>query len=107
MFIESQEDEKLEVLEPELKNRDSDFVISEVSKEFITTLPVRLRSSVYGVAAVKPLASWLFIGKQTEPLVSSDNNKLLFFTLHDEFIVEFDPGGRTHLSSLFSAFIVL
>lgn len=78
VFIDSQEDEKLQVLEPELKIHCSDFIVSEASEEFVIhTASVRLRSTVYGVAAVRTFASWLFVGKQSEQPVSAINNQPL------------------------------
>ena len=106
-FVDSQEDDKLEVLEPELKNRDSDFVVSVASQEFITALPVRLRSSVYDVAAVRPFAPRLFVGKQTEQPDFTVNHPLQFFDLHDECIVDFDPSGITGSCMLFFFFKAL
>jgi len=108
VLVASEEDGYVKVLEPALKNCESVFDVTEASEDFIIhTTPVRLRSVVYGVTAVKPLASWLFVGKQIEQLVSTFNNGLPFFKLHDESIVDFDPGGRTHLSSIFSVRIFL
>lgn len=107
MFVDSQEDEKLEVLEPELKNRCSDFVVSEASQDFIADLPVRLSSAVYGVAATRPSSLSLFVGKQSEQLASSINIQFQFLTLHDESIVDFDPGGRISSCLMFSVFTIL
>lgn len=108
VFVASEENGYVKVLEPELKIRNSVYGFSKASEHFIThATPVRLRSAVYGVAAVRPFASWLFVGKQPEHLVSSDNYQLPFFKLHDESIVDFDPGGKTHSSSLFSVCIFL
>jgi len=102
VLVVHEDDEKLQVLEPELKNRCSDFVVSEASEDFVIhTAPVRLRSAVYGAAALRPFASWLFVGKQHEQLVFTVNNQLRVFELHDESIVVFDPGGRFGLCSLF------
>lgn len=108
VFIYSQEEEKLQVLEHELKIHCSDFIVSEASEEFVIhTAPMRLRSIVYDVAAVRPFASWLFVGKQAEQLVFAVNNQLRVFDLHDESIVVFDPGGRYGLCSLFFVFKAL
>jgi hypothetical protein len=74
VFVDSQEDEKLDVLEPDLENRSSDFVVSEAPEVLIDTLPVRSCSSVYGVAAVRLFASWLFVEKQSSHPVSAINN---------------------------------
>jgi hypothetical protein len=102
VLVVHEDDEKLQVLEPELKNRCSDFVVSEASEDFVIhTAPVRLRSAVYGGAALRPFASWLFVGKQPEQPVFTVNNQLRVFELHDESIVVFDPGGRFGLCSLF------
>ena len=108
VFIDSQEDEKLQVLEPQLKIHCSDFIVSEVSEEFVIhTAPMRLRSTVYDVTAVRLFASWLFIGKQAEQLVFAVKNQLRVFELHDESIVVFDPRGRFGLCSLFFVFKAL
>jgi hypothetical protein len=107
VLVDSQEDEKLDVLESALENRSSDFVVSEAPEVLIDTLPVRSCSSVYGVAAVRLFASWLFVEKQSSHPVSAINNQVQFFQLHDEFIVDFDPGGSIFSRSLFSVFPVL
>jgi hypothetical protein len=82
----------------QIKNR---FVVPEAfarSEDFaINTLPVRLCGSVYGISAARSFASWLFVGKQTESLVSSDKQSIFVFKIHDESIVAFDPGGRARL----------
>lgn len=102
-----QDDEKQKVLESQLQNRDSEFVHFEAPEVLVTVLPVRLCSTVYGVAASRSLALWFFAGKQTEPIVSAVNNQVWSFQLHDESIVDFDPGGRVFFCSLFSVLIVL
>jgi hypothetical protein len=57
VFVASEEDGYVKVLEPELKIRNSVYGFSEASEHFITHAhPVRLRSVVYGVAAVRPFA---------------------------------------------------
>jgi hypothetical protein len=67
----------------------------EASEHFIThATPVRLRSSAYGVTAVRPFTLWLFVQKQGEQLALAVNNQLRVFKLHDESIIDFDPGGR-------------
>jgi len=38
---------------------------------------VRLCSIVYGVATVRPLSYWFFVGKYLEQLVSTVNNQLV------------------------------
>jgi hypothetical protein len=68
---------------------------------------VRLRSSVYGVTAVRPSALSLFVGKQTETIASAVDNKIRSFQLHDESIVDFDPSGSVGSCSFFSVFKVL
>jgi len=70
-------------------------------------LLVRLCSVVYVVAVVRLFASWLFVGKQSEQPVSAINNQPRFLKLHDESIVDFNPGGRIGSCSLFSVFKVL
>jgi hypothetical protein len=110
------EDDKAKNLETELviseaiKKVKNQFVVPEAfvkSEDFvIDTLPVRSCSSVYGVASVKPLSSWFFIGQQTEPIASDVDNEVRFFQLHDEFIVDFDPGGISSCS-LFYVYKVL
>jgi hypothetical protein len=104
VFVASEEDDYVKVLESALKNRNStDFAVSEAPEDFvIDTLPARICGSVYGVATMRSFASWLFVEKQTAPLVSSDINQLPFFELHDESIIEFDPGGEASSPSLFS-----
>jgi len=55
VFVDSQGDEKLQVLEPDLKNRYSDLVVYEALEIFvINTIPVRLCSTIYGVAVARP-----------------------------------------------------
>jgi hypothetical protein len=106
-FLVSQKDKEL-MVESSVNNRNSTgFVVSEVSEVLIDTLPVRLWSSVYSVVAVRPFASWLFVGKQTEQLVSTFNNRLWFFELHDESIIEFDPGGGASSCLMLFVFTVL
>jgi hypothetical protein len=64
VYVAFGEDDYVKVLEPTLKNCDSVFDVTEASEQFIThTIPVRLRSSVYCVAAARPSAWWLFVGK--------------------------------------------
>jgi len=107
VFVDSQEDEKSEVLEPELKNRCSVFNVFEALKEFITTLPRRLKSFVYGVAPVRHFAMWSFVGKQAEQLVIVVNKQLRIFKLRDNSFVDFDPDKRIGSFSLFFVFNVL
>lgn len=91
--MRTEDDGYVKVLEPELKIHCSDFIVSEASEEFVIhTAPVRLRSTVYDVAAVRPFTSWLLAGKKAEQLASDVNNQVQFFQFHDEFIVDFDPG---------------
>jgi len=79
VFIDSQEDKKLQVLEPELN-----FIVSKVSEEFVIHVaPVRLRSTVYDVTAVRPFALRLFVGKQAEQLFFAVNNQIRVFELHE------------------------
>jgi hypothetical protein len=107
VFVASEEDGYVKDVEPALKNHDSDFVVSEASQELIAALPVRMSSTVYDVAAAKPCALWLFVGKQSEQLASSIKIQLPFLKLHDEPIINFDPGGRTGSFLLFSVFAIL
>ncbi|RHN65961.1 hypothetical protein MtrunA17_Chr3g0085631 [Medicago truncatula] len=86
VFVDSQEDEKLEILEPELTNCDSDFFISDAPEVLVTMFPVRLCRAVY---AVSLFALWLFVEKQSEQPVSAINNQLRFLQLHDESIINF------------------
>jgi hypothetical protein len=106
MFVDSQ-DEKLQVLETELKICNSDFVVSGAPEVFVTSSPVRLYSAVYGIVAVKLLTSSSFVGKQSEQPVSTINNQFRFFKLHDVSIVDFDPGGGIVTCLLLSVFTVL
>jgi hypothetical protein len=93
-------------LAAKLKNRCSDFVVPEASEEFVIhTAPVRLRSAVYGVTAARPCVLWLFVGKQAEQFASDVHNQVQFFQFHDEFIVDFDPGGISSFL-LFSVFTI-
>ncbi|RHN77028.1 hypothetical protein MtrunA17_Chr1g0150311 [Medicago truncatula] len=108
VFIASEENGYVKVLEPELKIRNSVYGFSEASEHFIThATPVRLRNTVYGVAAARPSALWLLVGKQAEPIASDVDDKIRSFQLHDEFIVDFDPGGSVFSCSLFSVLTVL
>ena len=68
---------------------------------------MRLRSSVYEVAAMRPFASRLFVGKQDKQLVFAVNNQFQFLKLHDKSIVDFNPGGRISSRSMFSVLTVL
>ena len=62
-----------------MKNCNSVFDVTEASEGFIIhTTPVRLRSAVYNIAAMRPFASWLFVGKQPEYLVSSTTINFYF-----------------------------
>jgi len=107
VFIASEEDGYLKVLESTLKNCDSVFDVTEASEySIIHTTPVRLRSSVYGVATARPFASWFLVGKQAASIIFAINNQVRSFQLHDEFIVDFDPGGSS-LCSSFSVYKVL
>jgi len=103
VFVASEEDGYVKVLEPTLKNCDSVFDVTEASEHStIHTTPVRLRSSVNGVATARPFASWFLVEKHTASIVFAINNHVPSFKIHDEFIVDFDPGG----SSLCSSFSV-
>jgi hypothetical protein len=103
-----EKDEKLQFVEPELKTHESVYGFFEASEDFVIhTASVRLRSSVYGVTAVRRSALWLFVRKQTEMIASAVDNKIHFFQLHDESIVDFNPGGSVGSCSFFSVFIVL
>jgi len=74
VFVASEEDGYVKVLEPQLKIRNSVYSFSEASEDFVIhTAPARLRSSVYGVTDVRPFALRLFVGKQSEQLTSSIN----------------------------------
>ena len=95
VFVVLQENDKLMVLKPELLDCDSDFVVSGLLEDFIIhTTPVRLTTSVYGVATVRLFASRLFVGKKTTQVVFTINNKLHHFQLHDESTMDFDPNGN-------------
>ncbi|KAK2383655.1 hypothetical protein QL285_071086 [Trifolium repens] len=61
-------------------------------------LPLR---SVYDVSAIRFFVSWYYVGKQRKHISSTAiNNQFFLFKLHDEYIVDFDPGGiGTSISS--------
>ncbi|RHN53876.1 hypothetical protein MtrunA17_Chr5g0400631 [Medicago truncatula] len=85
-------------------NRKSEFNVFEVetknSKSLVTDFILLGSGPVNGV-------SFFFFGKQEQVLMTV-NNKLQYFQLHDEYIVDFDPGGNycgsfpSFLSSSFS-----
>ena len=107
------EDYKIENLETTfmvsdaIKKMKNQFVVPKAftkSEYFvIDALSMKLWNSVYCVASVRPFASRLFFGKQTEQLDSTVNNQFRSFQYHDESIVDFDPGGSS-LCSLFFLF---
>ena len=87
-----------------LNNRKSEFTVSEVaiknSMSLVTDFVLSGSGPVYGV-------SFFFVGKQEQALITV-NNKLQYFQLHDESIVNFDLSGNccgslpSFLSSSFS-----
>ncbi|CAJ2629463.1 unnamed protein product [Trifolium pratense] len=105
-FAASEDDEKS-------KNLDSEIVVSEAIKglnecksEFGVSAEIKKSEnlikgrvplcygSVYGVAAIRPFASWFYVRKQKQQISSTAiNNQVWLFELHDECIVDFDPGG--------------
>lgn len=107
----SEENQKTRILDSELivsakstnsTHRESEFIVSEAafkqSKHLIIDTVITCFGPVYGVCC--------FAGKQ-EPIASADNNKIQFLKLHDESIVDFDPGGRIRSCLMFSVFAVL
>lgn len=107
----SEENQKTRILDSELivsaksKNsthRESEFIVTEAafkkSKHLIIHTNFSCSGPVYDVSA--------FVGKQEQTVIAV-KNQFQFFNLHDESIVDFDPGGRIGSFLLFSVFSVL
>jgi hypothetical protein len=61
--------------------------------------------SVYGIAAIRPFASWFYVGKQKQHISrTAFNNQVWLFKLHGLCNTVFDPGGTNSFrSSLFTS----
>jgi hypothetical protein len=58
----------------------------------------------YGVASISFFGFWFYGEKQQQQISSTAiNNKVWPFELHDQCIVDFDPGKRACLISPFAA----
>lgn len=110
-FDASEENQKTPILDSELtvsakstnsNNRESEFRVSEAaiknSKHLIIHTVVSCSGPVYDAP--------VFVGKQDHTVITVKNN-FQCFDLHDEQIVNFDPGGRISSCLMFSIFTVL
>ncbi|PNY10090.1 hypothetical protein L195_g006657 [Trifolium pratense] len=105
-FATLEDDEKSKNLDSEvvvseatkdLNDRKSEFGVSNEIKNRIISSQVWFRyalcyGSVYGVAAIRPFASWFYVGKQQQQISSTANNKIWPIELHEQCIIDFDPG---------------
>ncbi|XP_045810807.1 uncharacterized protein LOC123905230 [Trifolium pratense] len=103
-FSASEDDEKSKNLDSEvvaseaikgLNHNESEFRVSAEIKQSENQVKGRVPlRSVYDVSTIRPFASWFYVGKQKQQISSTTiNNQVWLFELHDECIVDFDPGG--------------
>ncbi|CAJ2657439.1 unnamed protein product [Trifolium pratense] len=78
-----------------LNHNESEFRVSAEIKQSENQVKGRVPlRSVYDVSTIRPFASWFYVGKQKQQISSTTiNNQVWLFELHDECIVDFDPGG--------------